>query len=317
MTKPNDTRARLLHTAADLIWRSSYHATGVDRICETAGVKKGSFYHFFASKEELAIAAIDEQWEVYKPRIDDLFASSRPPLDRLRLWAREMIAKQNEKRAETGCVCGCPLFSLGSEIGTQAPKLRAKVEELLATKVAYVEGALRDAHAAGLVQAPDPARKARILVDFVEGAMTRARIVNDLEPLAELEELVLEIVGAYAAPALASSTARASTPARTASEAAEPSASTRSATSTPRASTPARSPHEALEQGASARAATSTARASTPARAAQEARAPELPVRAVSKAARTQPTDSSPSRSAHDDSLPAPRSGRSSRAKRA
>lgn len=204
MQKPNDTRARLLQAAADLIWRSSYHATGVDHICETAGVKKGSFYHFFASKEELAIAAIDEQWELYKPRIDDVFSTERPPLDRLRLWAREMLEKQREKLSETGCVCGCPLFSLGSEIGTQAPKLRAKVEELLATKVAYVEGALRDAHVAGLAHVPDAGRKARILVDFVEGAMTRARIVNDLAPLAELDDLVLEVVGVAPASTAAS-----------------------------------------------------------------------------------------------------------------
>ena len=49
-TKPphTDTRERLLKTASDLIWSNSYHATGVDRICAESGVKKGSFYHFFA-----------------------------------------------------------------------------------------------------------------------------------------------------------------------------------------------------------------------------------------------------------------------------
>lgn len=198
--KPNDTRARLLHTAADLIWRSSYHATGVDHICATAGVKKGSFYHFFASKEELAIAAIDEQWALYRPRIEAVFSSAHPPLERLRLWARDVLEKQHEKLAETGRVCGCPLFALGSEIGPQAHALRAKVEEILDARLTHVEGAIRDAHAAGHVHAPDPARKARILVDFVEGAMTRARIVNDLAPLEGLEELVLEIVGAAPAP---------------------------------------------------------------------------------------------------------------------
>jgi TetR/AcrR family transcriptional regulator, transcriptional repressor for nem operon len=195
MQKTSDTRARLLHTAADLIWRSSYHATGVDQICEVAGVKKGSFYHFFPSKEDLAIAAIDAGWAQYRPRIEAAFSSARPPLERLRLWAREVLQRQREKRAETGCVCGCPLFALGAEIGPNAPRLRAKVEELLDLRAAYVEGAIRDAHAAGFVHAPDAARKARILVDFVEGAITRARIVNDLAPVEGLEELVLEVLG--------------------------------------------------------------------------------------------------------------------------
>lgn len=199
--KKGDTRERLLCTAADLIWRSSYHATGVDRICEAAGVKKGSFYHFFDSKEALAIAAIDASTEEYRPRLDAIFARTRPPLERLREYARECIARQREKQEETGCVCGCPLLALGSEVGTRESPLRKKVEELLDWRLRNVEGAIRDAHAAGAIVAPDPARKARIVVDFIEGALTRARILNDLAPLEGLEDMVLEVLGAAPAEA--------------------------------------------------------------------------------------------------------------------
>lgn len=195
MIRPNDTRERLLCTAADLIWRSSYHATGVDRICEVAGVKKGSFYHFFASKEDLAIAALTAQSEQYRPRLNEIFSATRPPLERLREYAREVVARQVEKQAETECVCGCPLLALGSELGTQSSALRTKVEELLEWRQRIVESAIRDAHAAGELHAPDAARKARILVDFIEGALTRARILNDLAPIAGLEDLVLEVLG--------------------------------------------------------------------------------------------------------------------------
>lgn len=195
MIRPNETRERLLCTAADLIWRSSYHATGVDRICEVAGVKKGSFYHFFASKEDLAIAALTAQTEQYRPRLDEIFSAARPPLERLREYAREVVARQVQKHAETDCVCGCPLLALGSELGTQDSALRAKVEELLDWRQRNVETAIRDAHAAGAVHAPDAERKARIVVDFIEGALTRARILNDLAPINGLEEMVLEVLG--------------------------------------------------------------------------------------------------------------------------
>ena len=67
MARPdNGTRQKLIETAKNLIWTSSYGAVSVDDICRTANVKKGSFYHYFPSKQDLALAAMEEyqQWKV-------------------------------------------------------------------------------------------------------------------------------------------------------------------------------------------------------------------------------------------------------------
>ena len=58
MPRVSNTRERLTDAAMDLIWENSYAATSVDAICDRAGVKKGSFYYFFKSKSELAVAAL-------------------------------------------------------------------------------------------------------------------------------------------------------------------------------------------------------------------------------------------------------------------
>src|SRR5207244_8637174 len=87
---------------------------------------------------------------------------------------------QSEISEKFGCVLGCALFSLGSEISTREDRLQKRIQEILDQKRKYLESAIRDAHAAGLVDAPDAAAKARTLFAYYQGLMTEARIQNDL-----------------------------------------------------------------------------------------------------------------------------------------
>jgi len=59
----------------------------------------------------------------------------------------------------------------------------------------YLESAIRDAHAAGLIHAPDPAAKARMIFAFYEGLLTQARILNDVEVLRETASGIFAMLG--------------------------------------------------------------------------------------------------------------------------
>src|SRR3954470_16029242 len=96
MGRVSTAPAHLIEATIDLLWTESYGAVSVDAICERAKVKKGSFYHFFKSKDELVISALDAHWEARKPSLDQLFAPTRPPLDRLRAY----FASVNERQME-------------------------------------------------------------------------------------------------------------------------------------------------------------------------------------------------------------------------
>jgi TetR/AcrR family transcriptional repressor of nem operon len=185
MGRVSDAKERLMDAVRELIWRGSYGSTTIDQICEKAGVKKGSFYYFFESKADLAIAAIEAQFAGHRQELDSIFSPTVPPLDRLRNYCDYGFRVQTEMKRQCGSVLGCPLFTLGSEVSTQEALLRAKVEEILAYKLRYFESTIRDAHAAGLVNAPDAAAKARMLMAYYQGLLTEARIKNDLEPLKE------------------------------------------------------------------------------------------------------------------------------------
>lgn len=185
MGRVSDAKERLMDAVRELIWRGSYGSTTIDQICEKAGVKKGSFYYFFESKADLAIAAIEAQFAGHRQELDSIFSSTVPPLDRLRNYCDYGFRLQTEMKRQCGSVLGCPLFTLGSEVSTQEALLRAKIEEILDYKLRYFESTIRDAHAAGLVNAPDAAAKARMLMAYYQGLLTEARIKNDLEPLKE------------------------------------------------------------------------------------------------------------------------------------
>ena len=58
MGRVSDAKERLLEAAKGLIWEQSYGAVTVDAICRRAKVQKGSFYHFFDDKSELAVASL-------------------------------------------------------------------------------------------------------------------------------------------------------------------------------------------------------------------------------------------------------------------
>ncbi len=195
MARNTDTRDRLLQAAADLIWKNSYHATGVEAICQASGVQKGCFYHHFESKEALTLASVDMIWSGFKSFLDEVFSPANHPVDRFSKYLTGSYASQEAARAKYGIVRGCPIFGLGSEIGTHEENIRRLVDEHLETMSRYFASAIRDGQAEGSIGAGDPQTLASMVLSLTEGAMTLARIQNDLEPLRTLEDGVFRLLG--------------------------------------------------------------------------------------------------------------------------
>jgi len=202
MGRVSDAKEKLMEAVTELIWTGSYDGTTIDQICERAGVKKGSFYYFFHGKAELAEAALDLEWEKYRPELDTLFSASVTPLQRLQNFCDYTYREQVELKAQHGFVLGCPLCTLGTEVSTQEQGLRKKVQDIMAQHLKYLETTIRDAHAAGLIHAPDPAAKARMLHAYYLGLMMEARITNSLEELRDGMRGTRELLGVSDAEAV-------------------------------------------------------------------------------------------------------------------
>ncbi len=203
MGRTSDAKETLLSVAFQLIWDNSYGGVSVDQICERANVNKGSFYYYFGSKADLAIAAYEDHWKQKQPELDRLFSAQIPPLDRLVQWSKWVYEAQKEKGKKYGHVCGCPYASIGVEVATQDDKIRAKVEELMARGIKYVETAIAEAQRDGSVPPGDAKQVAQQVYSFVLGSLLRAKIQNDAEVLRDLAPTLLAIIRAKPVSALA------------------------------------------------------------------------------------------------------------------
>jgi TetR/AcrR family transcriptional repressor of nem operon len=203
MGRVSDAKERLMQAVLQLIWSGSYGSTTIDSICDKAGVKKGSFYYFFKSKADVAVAALEVDWQTRRPELDALFSPTVPPLERLSNFSEFAYRKQAEVKKGCGCVLGCALFTLGAEICTQEKDLRCKIQEILGSYRKYLESAIRDAQAIGLIEVADVPAKARMLFAYYEGVLTQARIQNDAEVLRDLPAGMCAFLGIKSLEAVA------------------------------------------------------------------------------------------------------------------
>jgi TetR/AcrR family transcriptional repressor of nem operon len=200
MGRVSDAKPKLMDAVLELIWTGSYGSTTIDQICEKAGVKKGSFYHFFDSKSTLAAEALEASWQAKRVELDQIFSAIVPPLDRLKKYCDFSFKVQSEIKAKYGRVLGCPQFALGCEVCTQEDALQKKVQAILDYKRRYIESAVRDAAAAGEIKVADPAAKARMIVAYYEGLLTQARIQNDVGVLREMAPGIFSLLGVKPEP---------------------------------------------------------------------------------------------------------------------
>jgi len=194
MPRSSTARTRLVESAGARIHASSYATATVEDLCADAGVQKGSFYYFFPSKRDLALAAVDDQWAGTRATIlEPAFAPDVKPFERI---ARFFRAVADRQRGDV--VLGCPFGNLAAELGTQDPVIRNRVRQVFAGYQAYFEHALREAAADGKLRETDVPGVAQALLAYFQGALLLAKTHNDATIIDSLADHAVNlVVGTY------------------------------------------------------------------------------------------------------------------------
>jgi len=195
MGRKSDAAERLVAAMASLVHQRGYLAVGVDDVCRAAGVKKGSFYHFFASKRDLMLAALDRQAQVgerhlFRPAL----GSDVPPLKRIERLLETAALFETSNKTRGGFVLGCPFGNLAAEVGGSEPLLTKRADEALRKFSESVRDALIEAKRRGDVPRTLDVRKATdAILAYFEGVMLLAKTRNDPSLIRRLAPLALQL----------------------------------------------------------------------------------------------------------------------------
>ena len=177
----NDSRARLVRGAARLVHAESYHSVGVKAICDEAGVQRGSFYHFFESKQALMLESLELMWQRF---VDEGLATCRDetllPRERIDGMIQHAASKQHRYKASTGRVLGCAFGNLAAEAATLDDGLRLRLQQIFDDWAEIVAQPLAEAQRRDEIDAClAPYKAACEIVASVQGLMVLAKVRND------------------------------------------------------------------------------------------------------------------------------------------
>lgn len=182
MNPGTDTKTRILVTARELFHSRSYADVGIKEICAIARVQKGSFYHFFPSKQDLAMAVIDDMADTWAHGfVAEAFDRNLPPLERLDYMIDAAYFWQKAAKDLEGRMPGCLFGNLALEISTRDDVLRAKLNAVFDKASGRFHETLDEAVGLGLIPPLDAGATAQAMLAFLEGVILLAKTRNDPE----------------------------------------------------------------------------------------------------------------------------------------
>jgi TetR/AcrR family transcriptional regulator, transcriptional repressor for nem operon len=187
---PNpDVHDRLMEAGRSLLLHRGFNGCGVQEITTAAGIPKGSFYSYFKSKEEFALAVLEEYWSGVENRFGGiLLDSSLSPVERITRYFRLL----SDDKARTNFAHGCLIGNLSLEIANASAQVRSKLSDIFERWEAPIIRCLREAQEVREIAPAGNLRDlAAAIIESWEGAAMRAKVEQKRGPYRRFEKVVL------------------------------------------------------------------------------------------------------------------------------
>jgi TetR/AcrR family transcriptional repressor of nem operon len=175
MAKGN-AKEKLTRSALQIMLSRGYTATTVDEICEGAGLSKGSFYHFFETKEDIGVAALELfHQEGFKQSIGGKYSEITDPIERVFGFLDHVETVAKDIWGD-----GCLLGNFALELADTNPIIRNRVSALLkksTENLARIFEPIANIRKKG--EGPSAVELAEHYISLIEGAIVLGKAHKD------------------------------------------------------------------------------------------------------------------------------------------
>lgn len=172
----------LVDIAAQLFRMKGYSATSIDDIAKACGLTKGSLYHHFSGKEELAAAALEQVHQFYRDHIFSIIRDSDDPGVK-ELKAFNVAVEKFFTEHPHGCLLANLSLEIGGSFELFSPKIRRFFEDWQDCYMTVFSRCFPAAQAR---------HRAADAVAIVQGCILMNRIWRNITPLRRQHALMLE-----------------------------------------------------------------------------------------------------------------------------
>jgi TetR/AcrR family transcriptional regulator, transcriptional repressor for nem operon len=174
----DNPKQKIIEAGAELILAKSYHGVGLKEILDTVKIPKGSFYNYFASKEDFGISIIKYYGDLYyndfKTFLLDTNLTPRNRLEKMFQYKKETFYSQ-------GCSQGCLIANLITELSAFSPQLRSALKEAFDRLLKIIADCIREGQELGEFGNENPEELAEFILNSWEGAVLRMQIRKDVK----------------------------------------------------------------------------------------------------------------------------------------
>jgi TetR/AcrR family transcriptional repressor of nem operon len=176
----SDVRQGLLETGQRIMAGKGFSAVGLNEILTAAGVPKGSFYHYFSSKDAFGEALLESYFEAYLAELDEtLGRPGRTMAQRLMDYWQQW----QDTQSFSDCQGKCLAVKLGAEVADLSEAMRAVLKRGTAGIISRLAAAIRAGVAEGSLRVKDdPDGVAQSLYQLWLGASVMVKIVRTTQP---------------------------------------------------------------------------------------------------------------------------------------
>jgi TetR/AcrR family transcriptional repressor of nem operon len=184
-----DTREKILDSAQRLIQTRSFHGFSFQDIADEVGVRKASLYHYFASKDEVALAVLERAADWVNAQMSK--TEGEEPRDRLEAYFQmfRIIHGKGERM--------CPGGSFGSVFGAVSSPVQRALHRFSQVHLDWLETIVREGveHGQFSTGGQRPRDVAVQIVASVQGALLMGRLTSDPHVLDSVAEELRRYLG--------------------------------------------------------------------------------------------------------------------------